>query len=68
MPAGAERIVAALVAARDRLPALRALFLGDVTRDQCEVSWLNQERIRGRCSRRLPRGRCASSGCAGPLI
>ena len=27
----------------DRLSGLEALFLGDVTRDQCEVSWLNQE-------------------------
>jgi hypothetical protein len=41
-PAGAERIVAALVAARDRLPALRALFLGDMTFEECEISWINQ--------------------------
>ena len=41
-PAGARRIVAALVAARDRLPALRALFLGDITCDECEISWIQQ--------------------------
>ena len=27
----------------DRFSGLEALFLGDVTSDQCEVSWLNQE-------------------------
>jgi Leucine Rich repeat len=41
-PAGAERTVAALVAARDRLPALRALFLGDITYEECEISWIQQ--------------------------
>ena len=41
-PAGAGRIVAALVAARDRLPALRALFLGDITQEECEISWIHQ--------------------------
>ena len=40
--AGAERIVAALVAVRDRLPALRALFLGDITQEECEISWIHQ--------------------------
>jgi hypothetical protein len=40
--AGAERIVAALVAARERLPALRALFLGDITQEECEISWIQQ--------------------------
>lgn len=39
---GAERIVAALVAARDRLPSLRALFLGDITQEECEISWIQQ--------------------------
>lgn len=39
---GAERIVAALVAARDRLPNLRALFLGDITQEECEISWIHQ--------------------------
>jgi hypothetical protein len=40
--AGAERIVTALVAARDRLAALRALFLGDITSEECEISWIQQ--------------------------
>ncbi|AWW43257.1 STM4015 family protein [Streptomyces cadmiisoli] len=29
-----------LVAAADRLPALRALFIGDMTWDECEISWI----------------------------
>ncbi|MET9734373.1 STM4015 family protein [Streptomyces sp. NPDC006458] len=35
-------VVAALLAARDRLPALRALFLGDMVVEECEISWINQ--------------------------
>ncbi|MFD5746588.1 STM4015 family protein [Streptomyces sp. NPDC127033] len=42
---GSEPIVAALVAARDRLPGLRALFVGDMTSQDCEISWINQSRI-----------------------
>ena len=41
-PEDAGRMVAALVAARDRLPNLRALFLGDITAEQCEISWIHQ--------------------------
>ncbi len=37
---GAQEVVAALVAGRDRLPNLKALFFGDITRDECEVSWI----------------------------
>ncbi|MFJ6572755.1 STM4015 family protein [Streptomyces sp. NPDC091292] len=37
-----DEVVAALLAASDRLPALRALFLGDITFEQCEISWINQ--------------------------
>jgi hypothetical protein len=33
-------VVEALVAARDRLPNLTGLFFGDVTYEECEVSWL----------------------------
>lgn len=36
----ATRVVEALVAARDRLPQLRALFFGDITYEECEVSWI----------------------------
>ncbi|MGI5237495.1 STM4015 family protein [Dactylosporangium sp. CA-139066] len=30
-----------LVAARDRLPSLRALFVGEMTYEECEISWIN---------------------------
>lgn len=42
---GAEEVVEALVAARDRLPALRAIFLGDITYEECEISWIQQTDI-----------------------
>ncbi|MEU7934826.1 STM4015 family protein [Micromonospora echinofusca] len=32
--------IAQLCAAASRLPALRALFLGDITVEECEVSWM----------------------------
>ncbi|GAB7106457.1 STM4015 family protein [Streptomyces phaeofaciens JCM 4814] len=35
-------VVEALLAARDRFPALRALFLGDMESEECEISWINQ--------------------------
>lgn len=35
-----DRIVAQLAAGRDRLRSLRALFLGDIIADECEISWL----------------------------
>jgi hypothetical protein len=35
-------IVAALVAARDPLPALRALFFGEIVSEECEISWIHQ--------------------------
>jgi hypothetical protein len=38
-------IVEALVAARDRLPNLRAVFLGDVTFEESEISWILQSDI-----------------------
>lgn len=37
-----SEVIEALLAARDRLPALRALFLGDITFEECEISWINQ--------------------------
>lgn len=39
---GPEEIIEALVAAREELPALRALFLGDMESEECEISWINQ--------------------------
>jgi predicted DNA-binding WGR domain protein len=35
-------IVEALVAARDQLPNLKALFLGDITYEEQEISWIHQ--------------------------
>jgi hypothetical protein len=35
-------IVEALVAARDRLPNLRAIFFGDITSEENEISWIQQ--------------------------
>ncbi|CAM5601047.1 STM4015 family protein [Streptomyces aurantiogriseus] len=35
-------VIEALVAAKDRFPALRALFLGDMVMEECEISWINQ--------------------------
>jgi predicted DNA-binding WGR domain protein len=39
---GPGEIVRALVNARDRLPHLRALFLGDIPYTEQEISWINQ--------------------------
>ncbi|AWI32090.1 STM4015 family protein [Streptomyces tirandamycinicus] len=39
---GPGEVVSALLAARDRLPELRALFVGDITGEECEISWINQ--------------------------
>jgi hypothetical protein len=38
----AEPVVEALVAARDKLPALEAVFLGDIISEECEISWIHQ--------------------------
>ncbi|MEV0247626.1 STM4015 family protein [Nocardia sp. NPDC050712] len=40
-----EPVVAALVEAADRLPALRAVFLGDITYDENECSWIHQSDV-----------------------
>jgi uncharacterized protein (TIGR02996 family) len=42
MGGGSGEVVQALVSARDRLPHLRALFLGDITYRDREISWINQ--------------------------
>ncbi|MFE2598676.1 STM4015 family protein [Streptomyces sp. NPDC059396] len=42
---GPEGVISALVEARDRLPALRALFLGDIVVEECEISWINQGEV-----------------------
>jgi len=38
----ADDIIAALVARAPELPALRALFIGDMTFEECEISWIVQ--------------------------
>jgi hypothetical protein len=38
----ANNIVEALVAAREALPYLTAIFFGDITYEECEISWINQ--------------------------
>jgi hypothetical protein len=37
-----EAVVEALVAAREKLPKLRRLFLGDIISEECEISWIQQ--------------------------
>lgn len=36
----AAEVVEALVGATDRMPNLRALFFGDITYQECEISWI----------------------------
>ncbi|MDV5149470.1 STM4015 family protein [Streptomyces sp. SBC-4] len=38
-------VVAALIAARDRLTGLRAVFLADMTGEDCEISWIVQSDV-----------------------
>ncbi|MFJ2610401.1 STM4015 family protein [Streptomyces sp. NPDC091279] len=35
-------VIEALIAAKDRFPALRALFVGDMVMEECEISWIRQ--------------------------
>ncbi len=44
---GPDDVIEALLAARDRLPALRALFLGDIVFEECELSWIVQTHVTG---------------------
>ncbi|MGI5217733.1 STM4015 family protein [Nocardia sp. CA-290969] len=41
----ADKVIDALIAARERLPRLRAVFLGDIIGEECEISWITQGRI-----------------------
>src|SRR5204862_3130226 len=36
----AELVVQALVSARDQLPGLKAIFVGDITFEESEISWI----------------------------
>jgi hypothetical protein len=38
-------IVEALVAAKDRLPNLKGIFLGDIVYHECEISWIHQSDV-----------------------
>ena len=38
-------VVEALVRLKDRFPQLRSLFIGDMSYEECEVSWINQSNI-----------------------
>ena len=40
--AGADAVIAALARHAPQLPALRALFIGDMTYEECEISWIVQ--------------------------
>ncbi|WP_030382013.1 MULTISPECIES: STM4015 family protein [unclassified Streptomyces] len=40
-----SEVIEALVAARDRFPALRAIFLGDIAMEEAEISWINQNDV-----------------------
>ncbi|MFE6163615.1 STM4015 family protein [Streptomyces sp. NPDC056486] len=39
---GPDMSLAALIEASGRMPALRALFLGDIDSEECEISWITQ--------------------------
>jgi len=38
-------IIEALVHLKDRFPQLRSLFIGDMSYEECEVSWINQSNL-----------------------
>ncbi len=40
-----DEIVEALVRLKDRFPSLRKLFIGDMSFEECEVSWINQSNL-----------------------
>lgn len=37
-----DKVIETLLAARDQLPSLRALFLGDIAPEEYEISWIEQ--------------------------
>lgn len=37
-----QPVVEALAASQERLPELRALFLGEILQEECEISWITQ--------------------------
>lgn len=39
---GAEHIIETLASANDKLPNLRGIFIGDITSEEAEISWIQQ--------------------------
>jgi hypothetical protein len=44
-PSPSEPAVALIVSDAERLPKLRALFFGDITSEECEISWIQQSDV-----------------------
>jgi hypothetical protein len=44
---GPDGIFEALIGAKEKLPRLRGLFLGDITYEECEISWIHQGDVTG---------------------
>lgn len=40
-----DEVLAKLVSVRDRFPGLRSVFLGDITQEENEISWITQGRV-----------------------
>ena len=40
-----SNLINALVAAKDKLTSLKAVFIGDITYEECEISWIRQSDI-----------------------
>jgi hypothetical protein len=40
-----SHVIEALAAERDRFPELRAIFLGDISMEEAEISWINQSDV-----------------------
>src|SRR5262249_11429643 len=42
---GSDEVISLLVEARSRLPHLRSLFLGEIIKWECEISWIHQGNV-----------------------
>ncbi|MGN9790233.1 STM4015 family protein [Streptomyces sp. OZ13] len=42
---GPGEVISALLGAKEKLPRLRGLFIGDITFEECEISWINQGEV-----------------------
>src|SRR5260221_14644610 len=45
MSSTSDDLVETLVAACDKLPALTAIFIGDITYEDCDISWIHQSDV-----------------------